>query len=203
MRHVWILFLLAGMIGPAAAADPQSIGAVARLQAQASATRDGTTRPLTVSQSIFTNDLLRTGPDARLELRLSDASVLTLGENAELAIEDFANEMLDSRMRFRVAGPFRFISGIIPRRNREGVRFATPHATIGIRGTEFWGGPFDGYSILVIEGAITVENGAGRVVLDQEGQGTVIPTADTAPGAPRVWDGERIGRAVRTVTFRN
>lgn len=197
------LIVLGWMTGSALAADPEAMGAVARIQAQATATQNGVTRPLGPAQSIFKNDVLRTGPEARLELRLADASVLTLGENAELAIEDFSNDMFDSRMQFRLKGAFRFISGLIPRRNREGVKIATPHATIGIRGTEFWGGPFDGYSILIIEGSITVQNAAGQVVLDQEGQGTVIPTADAPPRPPQVWEAERIERAVRTVSFRN
>lgn len=201
--RAWVLAFLALMIGAASAAEPEAVGAVARLQAKATATRDGVSRPLGSAQPIFLGDVLRTGPDARLELRLADASVLTLGENAELAVEDFSNEMLDSRMRFRVAGAFRFISGIIPRRNRDGVKIATPHATIGIRGTEFWGGPFDGYSILIIEGSIVVENAAGRVVLDKEGQGTMIPAADAPPGAPQDWTPDRIARAVRTVSFQN
>ena len=41
---------------------------------------------------------------------------------------------------------------------------STPVADIGVRGTEFWGGPINAkYGVLLLEGEVTVSNQAGSV----------------------------------------
>jgi len=83
------------------------------------------------------------------------------------------------------------------------VAVTTPVATVGIRGTEFWGGPIDDQilGVFLIDGAVTVTNALGEQVLDTPGQGTNISTPDAAPGAVTIWPADKVARAVATVTF--
>jgi hypothetical protein len=79
---------------------------------------------------------------------------------------------------------------------------STPLATIGVRGTEFWGGPIDGqYGVFLIEGEITVTSQGGSVTLSGGGQGTDIPSPLDSPGAASAWAAEKVARAVATVSL--
>jgi hypothetical protein len=102
-----------------------------------------------------------------------------------------------------VIGAFRFISGQVSKLASSDVSVATPSATIGIRGTEFWGGPIDGQSlgVFLIDGAVRVSNAAGEQNLSLPGQGTNIATPGAAPGPVTIWPPDKVSRAVATVTF--
>ena len=81
----------------------------------------------------------------------------------------------------------------------------TPVAVVGIRGTEFWGGPIDDQAlgVFLIEGAVSVSNAAGQQVLNWPGHGTNIAAPGAAPGPVTFWPPpDKIGRDIATVTFR-
>ena len=74
---------------------------------------------------------------------------------------------------------------------------------IGVRGTDFWGGPIDGcFGVFLLEGAVTVENGSGVVSLERRGAGVQIDRLDARPGPAVVWPSDKVQRAIATVTFR-
>ena len=90
------------------------------------------------------------------------------------------------------------------------VAFATPVATIGIRGTEFLGGELTvgmpvgqpHYGFQIIEGAIEVIVPGGSVILDQPGEGTFLPlTRVAAPTPVRQWTEEEAAEAVEALAF--
>ena len=70
-------------------AEPGAIGAVERVQETANATQAGKTRDLAATGPVFFKDQMRTGPGARLEAKLEDGTVLTLGEKGRLTVDDF------------------------------------------------------------------------------------------------------------------
>jgi hypothetical protein len=77
----------------------------------------------------------------------------------------------------------------------------TPVATIGVRGTDFWGGPIDGaLDVMVLSGAVEVMNDAGQVML-KPSQGTVVRDQVTAPSAPVIWGDAKVQRALSMVAF--
>jgi hypothetical protein len=80
----------------------------------------------------------------------------------------------------------------------------TPFATVGIRGTEFWGGPIDDQAlgVFLIDGIVSVSNAAGQQILNRPGQGTNIATPGMAPGPVTFWPQDKVNRAIATVTFR-
>jgi hypothetical protein len=197
--------LLSGLArGPAEAQE--AIGAVSRIQGEVSGTRGGSTAALGLNASVFPNETVSTGEAARLEVTFTDDTRLTLGEKAKLTLDRyvFSPAAGTGILKFGVAGAFRFLSGRLSKLARADVSVTTPFATLGIRGTEFWGGPIDDQvlGVFLIEGVVSVSNTAGRQILNRPGQGTNIATPGTAPGPVTFWPRDKVNRAIATVTFR-
>jgi hypothetical protein len=98
-------------------------------------------------------------------------------------------------------GAFRFATGRIKEMKDHKIAVSTPVADIGVRGTEFWGGPLEKYGVLLLEGEVSVSNQAGSVMLAKSGQGTDIASALDPPGAPTAWPDEKVARAIATVAL--
>lgn len=149
--------------------------------------------------------VLTTGPGARVELRLIDGATLTLGEHGRLVVDRYvydAGAAQGNAVLRSVSGVFLIATGAIGKLPDRPFKVATPVATIGIRGTQFWGGALDNpLDVLLLDGAIIVENQAGTVTLDQPNQGTQVTQAGQAPDPAGYWGPERIRRAFATVSF--
>jgi hypothetical protein len=199
------MMLLFGFVSGRAAAQ-EAIGAVSRIQGEARGTRGGTTRALGLNASVFLNETVSTGEAARLEVTFNDDTRLTIGEKAKLTLDTYVFDPAagSGTIKFGVAGALRFVSGKVTKLASSDVSVTTAVATLGIRGTEFWGGPIDDQAlgVFLIEGAVSVSNAAGEQILRQPGQGTNIATPGSAPGPVTVWPQDKVNRAVATVTFR-
>lgn len=190
--------------GPAEAAEGRTIaGTVARVQGEVLASFLGQGRPLAEGATVYLADTVLTGTDARVQVRLRDGSDLTLGANGALTLDGLIAAPLGEPGGgpgdgFSVlAGAFRLIAAPTP-----GAEIRTPVATIGIRGTDFWGGPLDGaLDVVTLEGRVEVTTPAGSVVLDG-GEGTVVPRPGAAPGAAGAWGKDKMARALDSVAFR-
>ena len=196
--------LLSSFAGHQAAAQ-EAIGAVSRIQGEASGARAGATQALSLNASVFLNETVSTAAATRLEVTFKDNTRLTLGENAKLTLDKYVFNPAAGRgtIKFRLVGAFRFLSGQVSKLARSDVSVTTPVATIGIRGTEFWGGPIDDQSlgVFLIEGAVRVSNAAGAQILNRPGQGTNIARAGAAPGPVTFWPQDKVNRALAAVTF--
>jgi hypothetical protein len=84
---------------------------------------------------VYMNELIETDDESAVEIKFSDGSKLTIGENAKVVIDAYVyNPGGDSSQAMTLTkGAFRFLSGAIP---KEKVSIKTPTVTIGIRGTE-------------------------------------------------------------------
>lgn len=195
---------LVGLGRPVFAAD-DSIGAVSRIQGEATWLSGSSPAPLGLGAPVFTNQRVSTGAGARLELTFQDGTQLTLGEMAQMILDSFVYKPAESTgtLKMAVKGAFRFVSGQVTKQANTDVAVTTPVATAGIRGTEFWGGPIDDQAlgVFLIEGVVTVTNAAGEQVLDAPGEGTNIATADAAPGPVTNWPQDKVDRALATVAF--
>ena len=195
--------MLALAVGPAAAED--AIGSVSRIQGTSTAVVNGADAPLDVGSSVFLNQEVSTGDAARLELQFLDGTQLTLGEKAKMILDTFVYNPGEGtgKLKMAVKGAFRFVSGQVSKQPNKEVAVTTPVATVGIRGTEFWGGPIDNQilGVFLIDGAVTVTNTQGEQTLDTPGQGTNISTPDAAPGAVTIWPQAKVDRALATVEF--
>jgi hypothetical protein len=80
-----------------AIADPMTIGAVDKVQAQVEATQAGQTRGLVVKSDVYFRDRCHSREGARLQATLKDGTQLTLGENATLVVDKFIYDPSRSR----------------------------------------------------------------------------------------------------------
>ena len=131
-----------------------------------------------------------------------DASLLTMGENAELTIDRFVYDPdRTSRVVLAVTGALRFV-GAAKRPPEYELTIDTPVAAVGARGTDFWAGPIDGqYGILLIEGEVSVTSPAGEVVLDEPGEGLNFAAPGAPPSAVTRWPEAKVQRALAAVAF--
>jgi hypothetical protein len=198
---VALVSIAAASVADAYAATP--VGQVSRLQGMSTGVSEGTTRQLEAGVPIHLQEEVSTGASTRLEITFDDGTTLTLGERARLVIDTFVYRPADDSNQILVsaAGPFRFVTGAIGQLAGT-IRVQTPVALIGVRGTDFWGGPLDGrYGVFLLEGAVTVTNNAGQAVLDQPGQGVDLDGPDVPPPPVTIWPDDKVGRAIATVTF--
>jgi hypothetical protein len=180
---------------------------VTRIQGEASGTRGDATQALALNASVFPNEVVSTGDGARLEVTFVDKTRLTLGEKAKLTLDTYVFDPAAARkgtLKFGMVGAFRFVSGRLTKLASSDVSVTTPVATLGIRGTEFWGGPIDDQAlgVFLIRGTVVVSNAAGRQTLRRHGQGTNIARPGAAPGPVTFWPQDKVGRAMATVAFR-
>ena len=183
----------------AAADEPQIIGATTRLDPEVGAHHDGADRTLVIGSHVYKNDLLWTGKSGKLRVELKDGTVLTLGEKAKVALDDFVYEESGGTVALAlrsVAGAFRFIGGEIDKRAPGATKIETPLATLTIRGTDIFAGPIDGaYGVFVFSGQVEVATDAGSVSLGA-GDGTMLTSRQAAPGPVKHWPAGKIKRAV-------
>jgi hypothetical protein len=181
-----------------------NIGSVTRLQGEGTLTRGSSSSPLAAEVQIQRNDAISTGAATRAELTFEDGTKLTVGEQSRVKIDTFVfdEKASGNKLGLSVTGPFRFVSGKLTKGYGAEASVTTPMATIGIRGTDFWGGPIDNqFGVFLIEGSVSVTTPAGQVVLTATGSGVNVPAPGQAPGEITQWPQEKVDRAIATVTF--
>lgn len=202
-----IAFLLAFAVAVMAVPQAEAataVGKVSRLVGGADGTTEGKTAPLAADAPIHMDDLIATAAESRLEIGFDDGSVLRVGEKASVRIDRFVYQPSGptNLLQLTVEGPFRFISGKLTKIAGNAASVTTPFATIGIRGTDFWGGPIDGaFGVFLLEGAVDVTNPAGAASMNASGQGTNVAGPDAAPGAVTIWPQDKVDRALGQVAF--
>jgi hypothetical protein len=122
------------------AADGETIGSIKNLRGQATVVRNQQSLPAQVGLKLIKSDILKTGSNSSIGVILRDDTLLSLGPNSEIALADFAfspNEGRLSLVTRMTKGTAAYLTGQIGRLSPQSVRFETPVATIGIRGTMF------------------------------------------------------------------
>ncbi|MBC8023537.1 MAG: FecR domain-containing protein, partial [Burkholderiales bacterium] len=161
----FLLFALLSMAGLAMAQG----AVVEAVQYPAWLERGGAAVPLTPGTTLGPKDQLRTGKNARVQLKMPEGSTVKLGENARFSIDK-----TDDRGFFRatlsvIAGAFRFTTDALRKNQRRDVTIKVKHVTAGIRGTDLWGKSTDERDLVcLLEGKISVgSEGHPTVTLDQ------------------------------------
>lgn len=174
------------------------VGEVTALTGTAAALFSGEApRPLTPAAPVLMEDLLTTGPAARLACRLEGGLELRMGENAALRVDALALRGPRPGTALRgFGGPL--LLDIPPSERRPPVDVTLPWAHIGVRGTRFFAGVVDGlHAVFVARGLVQVRAAGGTVALG-EGQGVDV-AADGTPGPATSWGAARIARALALV----
>ena len=199
-----LLVLTVPLAGCAEAQDLSRAGVVNAVENEAEIVSATGAIKAVIGTAVNMKDELRTGPNGRLQVTFRDNTVLTLGENASVVVDTYVydpDKSTGEAVLQATRGAFRFVTGRLKEMKEKKIAVSTPVADIGIRGTEFWGGPIDAkYGILLITGEVIVSNQAGSVTLSP-GQGTDIPSPLDPPGEPKAWGAEKIARAIESVAL--
>lgn len=189
-----------------AALGRDTVGLVDRARGTAEARFDDATRALIEASDILFRDLVVTRDSTRLQIAFRDDSTLFVGDGSEVRIDHFVFDPTSGigEAGLQVTeGVFRFISGQITKQPRSNVQLATPSATIGIRGTDFWGFQTGDRLDLVLldDGVVTVRTAGGVQVLSEPNTGLTVTSLAEPPGPPTPLDPDVIAAALETVAF--
>jgi hypothetical protein len=191
------VIVLLWITGPAAAAE---IGRVERVQGLATGILGAVERPLAAGLAVSLGETIVTASGARAAIVLDDGTAITLGESARLIIDRFVYDpAAATTIHANVTGAFRYVSGVLSAGRHE-ASVTTPAATIGVRGTDFWGGPIDGrFGVALFSGVVTVTAGGQTVTLEVPGAGANL--GGGLPLSVTMWPQEKVARALAAVAF--
>jgi hypothetical protein len=163
---------------------------------------DGSLQQLSKNSEVDNGDLIITGSNGVVQLRMIDKAFIAIRPNSEFKIEEYqlgATKEEDTGFFSLLKGGFRAITGAIGRRLKSAYRVGTTVATIGIRGTDYtarlcnkdcntnFGAKTgalvaDGLYVGVVDGGIELTNNLGSLDLDELQYGYVRDAA-SAPVA--------------------
>ena len=176
--------LLAAALLAALPVFAQPAAVVEGVQMPAWVERSGRTSPVAPGMALQAGDQLRTGAGSRLLVKLSEGSLVKLGENGRLTIAEMTPTQEVFRAALRVLeGAFRFTTDVAAKQRRRDVNISVATVTAGIRGTDLWGRSRDERQIVcLIEGKIEVgAEGEQPVTMDQSRQFYVRDKGKTQP----------------------
>lgn len=141
MKKKCVLWFVALVLLPCLAwSDAPPIGKVKTAKGEVVVVRNGRQTPLRIGDPLFPNDVVQTGVSGSAGMIFEDNTVLSLGTKSRVVIDRyvFAPEKGQLSIILRLLkGTASYLSGIIGKQSPESVKFKTPDATIGVRGTKF------------------------------------------------------------------
>jgi hypothetical protein len=157
-------FLLTCMLATGATAS-EAVGSAKRIINTVTGEDAGVRRGLNTDDPVFRDERITADGGSRGELILTDGSKIIVGENSSITLDNFAvgEKGFKSGTISVAKGAFRFISGSSP---KGAIKFKTPVATIGVRGTTL-----DVYvdqggvtRVVVLSGSVTTCNSGGGCI---------------------------------------
>jgi hypothetical protein len=139
MRHAYILVVL-GLLVPSYALAADSIGQIRNASGNVDVTRAGAAQHAAVGEQVFQDDVISTGADGSVGITFADNSLISLGPNSELKLDQFQFNPAAHTGNFDTSlnkGTLAVKSGMIVQQNPESMRIHMQAATLGVRGTEF------------------------------------------------------------------
>ena len=129
------IFLLLSLGGPAlpASASP-AIGIIQKVIGTAAVIRSGHTISADVGLEVWENDTLRTGPDGAVGVVFRDDTLLSMGPESVLVIDQFVSTPRQGWLAIvlrMLKGNAICLSGLISKLTSESAHFETPTASIG------------------------------------------------------------------------
>lgn len=190
MLHVtttalFVCALVWSAVGSARAAPSQTV--VEAVQLPAWVERNGERRAASPGVELRSNDRAITADGSRMLLRLSDQSVIKLGEQTDLLIRELDETRANATAPAKLNTTFKLITGVFRYAtdytskalgNRRALNLELATATVGIRGTDFWSMTDAAHdAVCVFEGKVEVQRDARPGIgLDQPGAFWVVFT---------------------------
>jgi len=176
-----------------------AIGNVVKHKGNASVERAGEKSELKKGSDIEFKDNVRTGKGG-IGITFVDDTNVAVSSHSSLVIDEFVydpNSKTGSKLVMNIAlGTVRYASGNIAKLSNQNVDIRTPTARIGVLGTAFSMTVDEvGKSLIILlpnkdgtVGKISVETGAGQVIMNQAFQSTVVGTGESRPSKPVILD---------------
>jgi hypothetical protein len=176
-----------------------AIGNVVQHKGNASVERSGEKTELKKGSDIEFKDNVRTGKGG-VGITFVDDTNVAVSAHSSLVIDEFIydpNSKTGSKLVMNIAlGTVRYASGNIAKLSNQNVDIRTPTARIGVLGTAFSMTVDEvGKSLIILlpnkdgtVGKISVETGAGQVIMNQAFQSTMVGTGESRPSKPVILD---------------
>ena len=172
------------------AAAQSNIGVAAATRNQVEGVFNSQTQPVAVGNSVFSNEMIRTGEDSLAQLLFLDQTSLSVAPKSEVTLDRFVynpGNNAGTVSLHATIGAFRFVTGS---QNPRNYRIETPVATISVRGTILDLLVWSDYTIVIIqEGSATVTSLRTQLSYDLNQPGTaLIVWASGRVEGPITWD---------------
>lgn len=118
----------------------EEIAIVKQVKGKVNVKRSGAILIVALGDKLQSGDVLITAAASSIGMIFHDGSILTLGENSFLRIDDFLFKPVDKKFNLKLyleKGSALFESGKIGVLAPEKFSFGIPEGTVGIRGTKF------------------------------------------------------------------
>lgn len=208
LRHaasLGLAVLALAVLATPASAQNRVVGEVVARSGTATVVQEGAPRMLDPGLELYLDDRIYTGSSAKVEIRLVDGSLLTVGPGSELRLAVLQQRLAGDEAFFD--GLIELVKGIVratlaeapPDRSFE---IQTRAAAAAARSTEFVVvDTRDSSAVFVVEGQVAVRSpvAPGEVVLGP-GEGTDVPLGGP-PGAPKTWGAGRVERVLELTTL--
>lgn len=139
-RSALLALAVAAVLTAGATRAEEWAGTVKAAEGTVSFDRGGTSTPVKVGDKLLPKDMLVTGKDSRVAVTLRDDTLMSIGAQSRVAVNEFAFDPATRAGSLFVSvlrGVTAMVSGLVAKANPLAMRVVTPTATIGIRGTEF------------------------------------------------------------------
>ncbi len=128
------------VLAPFAARADEPIGQIKTESGTVTVERAGKVQPVAIGDHVFQADNIVTAPGGSVGITFADNSMMTLGPDSRLALDQFRFDsttqdgVFDSSLQ---KGTLAVKSGQIVHQTPEAMHIRTPAALLGVRGTEF------------------------------------------------------------------
>ncbi len=138
--QVFLLLCLFSVIPNIYAAEFESIAFVDSVKGEVMIVSSEMAVRAVQNMKVIPGDSIRTGANSSVGLIFEDDTVVSLGPESEMEIDEFLFNPAERQLSFvarMIKGTFSFITGQIGKLAPQKVILETPGATLGVRGTKF------------------------------------------------------------------
>lgn len=139
-KSITMLALVLCLLSADIWAESDVLGFVKIVEGDASITGEQGTVSARPGAPLYMGNLLKTGEKGRMGVTFKDNTIMSLGPDTELRIDEYLFAPAKSELKLAASllkGTLHYISGVIAKLKPEAVSVKTPAGIIGVRGTRF------------------------------------------------------------------
>ena len=173
-----------------AAAQAQTVGSITAVNQAARGTPPGAAaRTLSIGAGVVRNERIQTDAEGTAQVTFDDRSTMSVGRNSTVVVNNHVfdpNAGAGAQATSLLRGAMRYVGGGVSHGN--GATITTPVATLGVRGgvASFELVQQGGRLALRITnhyGVVTINNSAGRFVLNRQDMQVIVDSPNSLPRA--------------------